>query len=157
MEPFDNLDSYELNLQKIVAQREMLSVTRLLAATLLNTPYMTVGEFVSSLSDSDLEQLMDVADGLEREEEGDQDFNKVAHLEELILITEMLVRAEGLITTDANALTHRVNAFSTFLACEGLSRKGIVKLHHQNMSFGEDMGEKILLEKIEGIDLDDYM
>lgn len=156
MEPFNNLDIYELNLQKIIEDRRMLSVTRLLASTLLNRPYMTVGEFISSLSDNDLTQLMDIADGLEQEQEGDQDFNKVAHLEELVLITEMLVRAEGLITTDAEALTHRVGAFTTFLACESLSRKGIVKLHHQNMSFGEDMGERILLEKIEGIDLDDY-
>lgn len=157
MDPFENLDSYELNLQKIIEDRNMLSVTRLLAATLLNTPYMTVGEFVSSLSDPDLQQLMEIADGMEREEEGDQDFDKVNHLEELVLITEMLVRAEGLITTNAEDLTNRVGAFSMFLACEGLSRKGIIKLHHNNMSFGEDMGQKILVEKIDGIDLDDYV
>lgn len=35
-----------------------------------------------------------------------------------------------------------------FFACEGLFRKGLVKLHRENMSFGSDMGDKLLVEKI---------
>lgn len=150
-----NMDNYELNLNKIIEDREMLSVTRLLATTLLYKPYMSVGDFVKSLSDRDLDALQEIAEQMETSE-GDG-FDKISHLEEIVLITEMLVRAEGLYTPDVDVMTARVGAFCTFLACEGLARKGIVKLHHQNMSFGEDMGDKILVEKIEGIDLDDYI
>jgi hypothetical protein len=30
-----------------------------------------------------------------------------------------------------------------------LARKGFVKVHYENMSFGEDMGQKIVVERIE--------
>lgn len=152
-----NLDKCELNLLKIIEDREMLSVTRLLATTLLYKPYMRVGDFVKSLSDKDLDTLQEIAEQMETSDDDVKEYDKISHLEELILITEMLVRAEGLYTPDADVLTSRVGAFCTFLACEGLSRKGIIKLHHENMSFGEDMGHKILVEKIEGVDLDDYI
>lgn len=150
MDNFDNIDQYELNFNKIIEDRNMLSVTRLLASSLLNKPYMAVGDFIKSLSDDDLDVLLDTAELME------QNDDKAPHTEELVLITEMLVRAEGLTTPDSDVLVNRINALCTFLACEGLSRKGLVKLHHQNMSFGEDMGHKILVEKVEGVDYDDY-
>lgn len=151
-----NVENHEINLHKIIEDRHLLSVTRLLATTLLYKPYMLVGDFVSSLSDDDLTQLMDIAEQLERND-GAVEYGDIPHLEELVLITELLVRAEGLTTPNVDVLTARIGAFSMFLACEGLCRKGLIKLYHKNMSFGEDMGHKILVEKIEGIDLDDYI
>jgi hypothetical protein len=41
-----------------------------------------------------------------------------------------------------------MNAFCAFLAIEGLSRKGLVKVYHENISFGEDFGNKIVVEKL---------
>lgn len=151
MDDFEDMEGLQINYDKIVADREMLTVTRLLAAHLCYNPYMTVGDFVKALSNEDLDVLMDVAEGMDKE-----DFQSAPRLEELVLITEMLVRAEGLITSDSDALVARINAFCTFLALEGLFRKGMVKLYHNHMSFGEDMGQKILVEKIEGVDYDDY-
>jgi hypothetical protein len=151
MHDSEDMADLQINYDKIIADRTMLSVTRLLAAHLCYNPYMTVGDFVKSLSDTDLDILMDVAEGIDKE-----DFEDAPRLEEMVLITEMLVRAEGLVTVDSSVLTNRVNALCMFLACEGLFRKGMVKLYHNHMSFGEDMGQKILVEKIEGVDYDDY-
>ena len=151
MDKFDDIGDMQINFDKVVEDREMLSITRLLAANMINNPYLAVGDFVKSLSDTDLDVLMDIAEEID----GD-DFENTPHLEEIILITEMLVRAEGLISTDMDMLVSRVNALCMFLACEGLSRRGLVKLYHKNMSFGEDMGQKLLVEKVDGIDYDSF-
>jgi len=36
-----------------------------------------------------------------------------------------------------------------FLTIESLSRKGLVKVHHNNMSFHEDCMDKIIVEKLD--------
>ena len=151
---FDNFDEYELNFNKIVNDNTMLSVTRLLASQLQQNPYITVKDFFEGLSDEDLEVLLEVADALERE--ADNDINEIDHGHELILITEMLVRAEGLITATAEEMFRRIQMMCMFLACESLFRKGIVKLHRDNLSFGEDMLSQVIVEKIDGIDYDSF-
>jgi hypothetical protein len=35
------------------------------------------------------------------------------------------------------------------LTCEQLARKGMVKIYRENMSFGPDMENKIVVEKLE--------
>ena len=151
---FDNFDEYGLNFNKIVNDNTMLSVTRLLASQLQQNPYITVKDFFEGLSDEDLEVLLEVADALERE--ADNDINEIDHGHELILITEMLVRAEGLITATAEEMFRRIQMMCMFLACESLFRKGIVKLHRDNLSFGEDMLSQVIVEKIDGIDYDSF-
>jgi hypothetical protein len=70
-------------------------------------------------------------------------------LGEILLISEMLATGEGLEQSqDADGVTLRMNAFCAFLAIEGLSRKGLVKVYHENISFGEDFGNKIVVEKL---------
>jgi hypothetical protein len=152
MHDFDGIGDMQINFDKIIEDRKMLSVTRLLAAQMKNNPYLTVGDFVKSLSDMDLDLLIDVAEEVDSEH-----YQQAPHLDEIILITEMLVRAEGLVSPDSAVLVGRVNSFCVFLACEGLFRKGLIKLHHNNMSFGEDMGRNILVEKIDGINYDDFI
>jgi hypothetical protein len=34
------------------------------------------------------------------------------------------------------------------MVIESLKRKGLVKVYYENISFGDDMGEKIIVEKI---------
>ena len=38
---------------------------------------------------------------------------------------------------------------------ENLYRKGLIKLYHENMSFGEDSEKRVIVEKIEGKDYED--
>ena len=135
---------YHVNLHKVVEQTEFLAVTRLLAISIMKNPYMRVCDFVKSLSNDDLQILMDVyEEGLSAEIDEDID----NRLEEFILIAEMLALAEGLDGPTADDTMKRTNQLSVFLTLESLKRKDLIKLHYENMSFGEDFDNKIIAEK----------
>lgn len=138
----NDLSRYHIDLAKVVADKKMLAVTRLLAAELLNAPYKSVGEFFESVSDSDLEVIMDAV-----ESEGEH-----KHSSEMLLMAQMLYAAEGFGVEFDNIdnVTQRVNQFGVFAVVTSLHRKGLVKVHYNNMSFGEDMKDKVLVEKIDG-------
>ena len=52
-----------------------------------------------------------------------------------------LKRKRGTLDT----IHQRTNHLITLIAIESLSRKGLVKVHHKNMSFGDDMGDKVII------------
>jgi hypothetical protein len=61
----------------------------------------------------------------------------------------MLATGEGLEQSQgAEEISSRMDAFCAFLAIESLRRKGLVKVYHENISFGEDFGNKIVVEKL---------
>ena len=129
-----------LNYTEIVARPDMLAVTKGLAAKMAINPYTTVKDFLLSLSTGDLEHLLKISENIED--------TKDSHFSELVLITEMLSKAEGLDTQDIEELTVRVNSFLTFLAIEGLARKGLVEVYRENMSFGKDMAKALIVRKL---------
>jgi len=89
------------------------------------------------LSDDSLEQLNEICD-----DENHPNF------EEIILISEMLAAAEGTNIGGTPEVHQRLHLFITWMAIESLKRKGLVKVYYENISFGDDMGEKIIVEKI---------
>jgi len=134
----DEDTTFHVNYAKVLDQKDMLPVTRLLAADLLSTPYMPVGDFIAGLSDASLAELIEVCN----------DENH-AHFEELLLIAEMLSAAEGLESGTLDTIHERTNHLITLIAIEYFARKGLVIVHHKNMSFGEDMGDKVIVEKLD--------
>lgn len=147
MDNFDeDYESFELNYDKIIQSTEFLAVTRLLAAQLKETPYRKVGDFFKNLSDSDLELLTEIC-----EEYHDNKDEDTAHFEEMLLIAEMLAAAEGVNDRTLDDVMGRTTQMMVFVTLETLSRKKLIKLHHDNMSFGEDAGSKIVAEKIPGV------
>jgi len=139
MENEDEDQTFSVNYAKVAGEKSLLSVTRLLANELLTNPYMTIGDFLKGLNESDLELLVKVID------EGADHKN----FEDLLLIAEMLANAEGLENGTLDVFTERTNQLTTYIVCESLYRKGLVKLHHQNMSFGEDMKDKVIVERLD--------
>lgn len=132
-------DGYTINYEKVVESKQSLPVTRSLASKLMKTPYMTLGDFLIGLSGADLDTLMEIANSEEENE----------RFEDVILITQMLAEAEGLETTfGTDELSLRTSMFGKYLIIESLHRKGLVKMHHENLSFGDDMGDRIVVEKI---------
>lgn len=130
---------YTIDFNEVIKHKDLFAVTRLLAASLQQTPYMHPGMFIKDLTDTDLQTLLDHVDP------------EHSSFENMMLIALMLTAAEGIATT--NEQVHRsINAMIVMLSSESLRRKGLVKVHHQNFSFGEDADNKIVLEKIEGID-----
>jgi hypothetical protein len=134
-----DFSSYSVVLEKVAAERSMMAVTRLLASDLMKCSYMSVGDFIKGLSDSDVEMLLEVV------ESGDED----ERFSELLLISQMLYAAEGIGVQmgDIDEATARVNAFIGFIVVESVARKGLAVAHHENMSFGEEMRNKIVVSR----------
>jgi len=136
---FDEDDGeFSINYEKILHQETFLPVTRLLAANLIKSQYMPIGDFIKSLKDNTLEELNEIC--------GDENHT---NFEEMILISEMLAAAEGTNIGGTPEVCVRLNLFKTWMAIESLKRKGLVKVYYENISFGDDMGDKIIVEKID--------
>ena len=128
-----------INYAEVTKSKDLLAVTRLLAADLIARPYMPVGDYMKSLSDSDLQMLVDLSE---------DDSNP--RYEDLILMSEMLAAAEGLPGTfDLEDVQKRIQIFVALLVVESLGRKGLVKVHRENYSFGDDMATKPIVEKLQ--------
>ena len=135
-----------INLSLVAKDKNSLSVTRLLARQLMENPYTTVGDFLRGISDSDLQTLIH---GLE---DGDKLYA------DYILISMMLAQAEGVQSPeDDDGFAEQVDRLVMMLSVESLARKGLVRIYHDNLSFGADMDDKIVCEKIDGIYYQKYL
>ena len=137
----DTAGKYTIDLKHVMESNQLLGTTRLLAMDIQNKGYVNVGEFFKNLNESDLQKYLDLADS------PDDDI-----FSEILLVSELLAMGEGLDNgLDENNLQisqNRMSQMIMYLACESLARKGMVKLYHENISFGEDMNNKVVVEKI---------
>jgi hypothetical protein len=124
-----------------------------LAVDLKENPYMSVGLFLKNISNSDLKILSDIVD--QNFNIDDDDEVGDPSLADVVLIAEMLSRAEGIISESDEQLMQKVNQFMMYISVESLRRKGLVRVYHENMSFGEDAEKRVVVEKIEGKDYED--
>lgn len=127
-----------INYDIITKDKTMPAFMRILAMDLIENPYLSVGSFLQSMPDSDLKEIMNTIE---------EDEDKA--LEYLVLLTEILCQAEGIISEDLSQLTERTNTMITYIVIESLKRKGLVNVFYNNMSFGDDYGDKIIVEKKE--------
>lgn len=133
-------DSNKLSLvyENIIKAKDLMPVTRALALDLSNTGYISVGDFLRDMNDNDLENLLNISENEEREE-----------YSQILLISEMLATGEGLSPSDnAEEFASRMSQLVMLLAVESLHRKGLVKIYRGNMSFGADMADKVIVEKL---------
>jgi len=138
--PMDFENSHP-NMEKIIDAEGLLPVTKSVAKMLMRNPYTSLGRFFEKLSDENLQALMEII------EEGDSEFND--GMEDVVLMTEMLSRAEGVPSQCIDDITENVNYFGACVTCVSLARKGLVRVYYDNMSFGRDQGDKVLVEKID--------
>lgn len=136
----DSIDNYEVNLQKVAEDKKSSGVLRLLAIDLQTNPYLSIGDWLQSLTDTELESLMnDLVDP------GVEDENAVSGL---ILLSLMLSRAEQVFLDTDEDLTRAVGLMSMFIVMASVGRKGLAKIHYQNMSFGDDADHLCIAEKL---------
>ena len=138
-DPIDFENSHP-DMEKIIESNKLLPVTKSVAKMLMRNPYTSLGRFFKKLSNENLEILMKIID------EGDSEFNE--RMEDIVLMTEMLSRAEGVPSQSVEEITENVNYFGACITCVSLARKGLVRVYYDNMSFGTDNGDKIIVEKI---------
>jgi len=129
------------NMEKIIDAEGLLPVTKSVAKMLMRNPYISLGRFFEKLSDENLQALLEII------EEGDSEFND--GMEDIVLMTEMLSRAEGVPSQCIEDITENVNYFGACVTCVSLARKGLVRVYYDNMSFGTDQGDKVLVEKLD--------
>ncbi len=134
-----DMSEWMLHLDKIRNNKKSSAITRMLAATLQLNPYMTIGQFLKNLNDDDLHSLLEKTEDIGPENEGTED---------VLLITMMLAQAEGTSAETMETLLENVNAMCIFIAGTSLARKGLVKAYYDNMSFGADMREALVFERI---------
>jgi len=138
---FDENGHFAVNLEEIASGKHLLAITRLTAMEIKTDGYLTVGRFLQQLSDHDLQEIMNIC-----EKADDESNDKIG---DILLIAEMLASAEGLEPGDVTSITRRMNAFIMLLTIESLHRRGLVKAYHNNMSLGDDAGDKIIVERID--------
>jgi len=138
-DPIDFENSHPC-MEKIIESDKLLPVTKSVAKMLMRNPYISLGKFFKKLSDENLQVLSEII------EEGDSEFND--GMEDIVLMTEMLSRAEGVPSQCIEDITENVNYFGACVTCVSLARKGLVRVYYENMSFGTDQGEKVLVEKL---------
>jgi len=138
-DPIDFENSHP-DMEKIIGSDKLLPVTKSVAKMLMRNPYTSLGRFFKKLSNENLEILMEIID------EGDSEFNE--RMEDIVLMTEMLSRAEGVPSQSVEEITENVNYFGACITCVSLARKGLVRVYYDNMSFGTDNGDKMIVEKI---------
>jgi len=139
----DNIDfeNSHPNMEQIVNAENLLPITKSIAKMLIRNPYLTLGKFFKKLSDENLQTLLEIID------EGDSEFND--GIEDIVLMTEMLSRAEGVPSQSIEDVTENVNYFGACVTCVSLARKGLVRVYYENMSFGTDLGDQVLVEKLD--------
>lgn len=136
-----NEPKFTINLDMVVEDTNLLPATRLLAIDITKNGYINIGDFFKNMSDNDLQKYLNMAEDIESEDAS-----------EVLLVSELLAIGEGLdngLNDDApETMQKRMSQMIMLLACESLARKGLIKLYRENMSFGEDMGKKLLVEKL---------
>jgi hypothetical protein len=148
----DDFSHFSIELQKVVDDTSMLAVTRLLASKLIQNPYTRVQDFFVSLSDYDLSVLSDIINDIREEELNEAEEYSNPHSCEILLIADMLARAEGVNSQNLTESTGIMNAFMGFVTVESLYRKNLVNIFREHFSFGEDMKDKVICTRRDDID-----
>lgn len=143
-----NDNDFVLDLNQILKSKNLMAVVRNLANEMKERPYITMAEFLETMSDSDLQHLMNTIDinMAHMEEHGDESYAK--GFEDIMLLSLLMTSAEGLQIGESEQIHDRLNRFLLCLTCESLYRKGMVKFHREYATLGNEMDEKILVEKI---------
>jgi hypothetical protein len=138
-DPMDFENSHP-DMEKIIRAEGLLPITKSVAKLLLKNQYLSLGKFFKRISDDHLQELMEIID------DADNEFND--GMEDIVLMTEMLSRAEGVPSESIEDITENVNYFGACVTSVSLERKGLVRVFYENMSFGKEFGEQTLVEKL---------
>ena len=111
---------YYVQLPDVLAKKQFSNHTRLLAANLMDNPYMSVGNYLTNLSDVDLDYMSGLTEVVDTDPK----------LQELIIITLMLLQAEGTIVTCEDDVIDHLSSFKMMIAGAALGRKGLIKVNY---------------------------
>lgn len=128
----------EINYENILKTKDILPMVRLLAADLMANPYMTLGSYFQTAKDTDLELILEAS-----EDEEDE------RLSDILLMSMMLAKAEGVETDDFDDVHNHLNIFITLAAVTSLDRKDLIDANYDVMSFGEEFSKHVVAKRKE--------
>ena len=135
-EDFDFNFPMEINFEKILTNNSILPMVRLLAADLMKNPYMSIGTFLQRARAEDLQLILEAS-----EDEEDE------RLSDILLLAEMLAKAEGVETECIEDVYKHLNSFITLAAVASLERKGLIIADYDVMSFGEEYAHSTIAKR----------
>jgi hypothetical protein len=133
---FDFNFPMEINYERVLKSNNILPMVRLLAADLMKNPYMTIGTYLQKARDSDLQLILEAS-----EDEEDE------RLSDILLMAEMLAKAEGVETECIEDVYKHLNSFITLVAVASLERKKLILADYDVMSFGEEFAHHTIAKR----------
>ena len=143
MKDFDENAPFTVNYEVIANDDSMPPFLRSLAFDVRKSTYMRPGDFFKKARDSDIEYIMESLDAASFDDAGEDE-----NVTNVILLAIMLSSAEGVEIRNEDDMHQRTNQLAMMAAMTSLARKGLIRVYYENMSFGEDMGDKLVAEKI---------
>lgn len=135
----NDFEEFTINYDKIITTRDFNPIIRMTALQLRQNPYMTIGDFFKQLGDADINELASMVDEFS---------DNTLAAQQLVLLSEMLSRAEGTEASTQEGCAKNLNALCMFITCAALDRKGLVRVFYENLSFGEDMESRPIVQKL---------
>ncbi len=128
---------FQVNFPNVANSVDSSAVVRRTAMQIMNTGYLTLGDWLKSLGTDELSFLCSAAEiVMEAAEHGDE-FQGEARdaYTEFVLLSAMLTTAEGEEDLSDETISKNANAIIMLSITEGLCRKGLVELYHNKISF----------------------
>lgn len=136
-----NETDWVVNLNMILETGDRYLIAQDMAMLIKMNGLMTVGSLLKSIDDEKLQSMVQlIEETYEAEDPGDD----TCH-EELMLITLMMMQAEGgQIGLDPDIAIRAMSQTVMFIMMEGLFRKGLVELRHENMSYDDAVADRVV-------------
>lgn len=139
----ENCFPFTINYELIANNDTMPPFLRLLAYDVKNNTYMRPGDFFKKARDNDIEYIMESIDAASEDDAGENE-----DVTNVILLALMLCAAEGVEINGEEEISNLTGQLAMMAAMTSLARKGLIRVYYENMSFGSDMGDKLVAEKL---------
>lgn len=127
-----DLSKAVINLQVVAGHEETHPVIRRMAQMILDGGgYASIGDIMNQINPEEMDQLLELCES----EDGEQD---------VVLGTLILSHSEGVFPQTLDELSRYTGAFRIMVGGMTLVNQGLAKVYLENMSFGEDMAEKVV-------------
>lgn len=144
--PFGDQETFTLNIANCIQDKSLPAVLRLLLTELRDNGYVNTGQFFQTISVPDLDMLSVLADYTQEDEEITEEESTMG-FEHLALLGMALCVGEG-IEMSAQSAADVLKLTITFIAIEGLHRKGLVEAMHENWSMDVGSNVPIVSKKV---------
>lgn len=136
-----NENDWGVNLDMIIKDGSRYILAQDMATLIKMNGLITVGTLLKSIEDDKLQTMINfIEETFQDEDPGDH----TCH-EELMLLALMMVQAEGgQIGIDPDEAIKYMNSTMMYLMMESLSRKGLIELKHENISFDEAVANRVV-------------